>query len=80
MNQIQMSAKLYDIRDAVRSLRGIKYPSEMSEIGDQLLAFAKLAKKTTLEVAIDVCKTQKLEGMDMMMIMAAAVELSEMTK
>ena len=38
---------------------------------------ARKEGKSELQVAIDVCKKRNLIGMDLMLIMAAAVELSE---
>lgn len=78
-NQVQMAARLYDLRDRARKMLGDKYKPHMAELGKILKMTSERDKKDALSVAIDVCKKRGLIGMDMMMVMAAAVELTEPT-
>ncbi len=77
--QVTMAAQLYDMRDRARRLLGDKYKPHMAELGRILKITADRDKKDALAVAIDVCKKRELIGMDLMMVMAAAVELTEPT-
>lgn len=77
--QVQMAAKLYELRDRARTLLGDKYKPHMTELGKILKATAERDGKNVLAVATEVCKKRNLIGMDLMMIMAAAVELTEPT-
>jgi hypothetical protein len=78
-NIVQLAAQLYDMRDKARRLLGDKYKPHMAELGKILRMTAERDKKSILAVAIEVCKKRELIGMDMMMIMAAAVEIVEPT-
>lgn len=75
--QVQMAAKLYELRDTAKRLLGGKYKPHMAELGKILKATADRDGKDVLAVATDVCKERGLIGMDLMMVMAAAVELTE---
>lgn len=75
--QVKMAAQLYDMRDKARRLLGDKYKPHMAELGKILNMTAQRDKKEPLAVAIEVCKKRNLIGMDLMMVMAAAVELTE---
>ncbi len=77
--QVTMAAQLYDMRDKARRLLGDKYKPHMAELGKILKMTADRDKKDALSVAIEVCKKRELIGMDLMMVMAAAVELAEPT-
>lgn len=77
--QVTMTAQLYDMRDKARRLLGDKYKPHMAELGKILKMTADRDKKGPLAVAIEVCKKRELIGMDLMMVMAAAVELTEPT-
>jgi hypothetical protein len=77
--QVTMAAQLYDMRDRARRLLGDKYKPHMAELGNILKMTADRDKKDALAVAIEVCKKRELIGMDLMMVMAAAVELTEPT-
>jgi hypothetical protein len=77
--QVKMAAQLYDMRDKARRLLGDKYKAHMAELGKILKMTADRDKKEPLAVAIEVAKKRKLIGMDLMMVMAAAVELAEPT-
>lgn len=77
--QVTMAAQLYDMRDKARRLLGDNYRPHMAELGKILKMTADRDKKDALAVAIEVCKKRELIGMDLMMVMAAAVELTEPT-
>jgi hypothetical protein len=78
--QVKMAAQLYYMRDTARRLLGDKYKPHMAELGKILKMTAERDKKEPLAVAIEVCKKRELIGMDVMIVMAAAVELIEPTK
>lgn len=75
--QVKMAAQLYDMRDTARRLLGKKYTARMAELGGYLKMTADRDLKEPLEVAIEVCKKRNLAGTDLIMVMAAAVELAE---
>lgn len=77
--QVQMAAKLYELRDRARTLLGERYKPHMAELGKILKATADRDGKNVLIVAKEVCAKRDLMGMDMLMVMAAAVELVEPT-
>jgi len=77
--QVKMAAQLYEMRDEARRLLGERYKPHMAELGKILTMTAERDKKDTMSVAIEVCKKRHLEGMDLLMVMAAAVELTEPT-
>lgn len=77
--QVRMAATLYDMRDKARRLLGDKYKPHMTELGRILQMTATRDKKSVLQVATEVCKKRELIGMDLLMVMAAAVELTEPT-
>lgn len=77
--QVTMAAQLYDMRDRARRLLGDKYKPHMAELGKILRMTAERDKKEPLAVAVDVCKKRELIGTDLIMVMAAAVELTEPT-
>ena len=78
--QVKMAAELYGMRDKARRLLGDRYKPHMAELGKILTMTAKRDKKEPLAVAIDVAKKRGLIGMDLMLVMAAAVELAEPTQ
>lgn len=75
--QIKMAAQLYDMRDKAKRLLGDRYKPHMAELGKILKATADRDRKSVLAVATDVAKKRELTGMDLMLVMAAAVELEE---
>lgn len=77
--QIQMAAQLYDMRDKAKRLLGDKYKTQMAELGKILTMTAERDKKSVLAVATEVCKKRDLVGMDLLLVMVAAVELMEPT-
>lgn len=77
--QVKMAAELYGMRDKARRLLGDKYKPHMAELGRIITMTAQRDKKEPLAVAIEVAKKRNLIGMDLMLVMAAAVELAEPT-
>lgn len=77
--QVKMAAELYGMRDKARRLLGDKYKPHMAELGKILTMTAQRDKREPLAVAIEVAKRRNLIGMDLMLVMAAAVELAEPT-
>lgn len=75
--QVRMAAQLYDMRDKAKRLLGDKYKPHMAELGKILKMTAEREKQSVLAVATDVSKKRNLIGMDLLMVMAAAVELEE---
>ena len=74
---VRIAAQLYDMRDKAKRLLGPKYKSHMEDLGRLLTMTARKDNKSVLDTAIDVCKKKELAGMDLLLIMAAAVELTE---
>jgi len=74
-----MAAQLYDMRDKARRLLGDRFKPHMAELGKILQATAERDGKSPLAVATEVCKKRALIGMDLVMVMAAAVELTDPT-
>lgn len=78
--QIQMAAQLYDMRDKAKRLLGDKYKTQMANLGRILSMTAERDRKSVLAVATEVCKKRELGGMDVLLVMSAAVELMEPSK
>jgi hypothetical protein len=77
--QVAMAAQLYDMRDKARRLLGDKYKPHMAELGKILKMTADRDSRPVLSVATEVAKKRGLIGMDLLLVMAAAVELTEPT-
>lgn len=77
--QVKISAQLYDMRDKARRLLGDKYKERMVLLGAMVTDIARQEGKSELGAAIDVCKQRHYVGMDLWLVMAAAVELTEPT-
>ena len=77
--QVTMAAELYNMRDKARRLLGDSYKPHMAGLGKILKMTADRDKKDAMSVAIEVCKKREFIGIDLMMVMAAAVELTEPT-
>ncbi|MEN9885568.1 MAG: hypothetical protein RL758_146 [Pseudomonadota bacterium] len=75
--QVKMAAQLYDMRDKAKRLLGERYRPHMAELGKILKMTADRDGKSVLAVATEVAKKRELIGMDLMLVMAAAVELEE---
>lgn len=75
--QVQMAAKLYEMRDTAKRLLGDVYKARMAEMGKLLTDAAAHAQIEPMAAAIRLCKSPNLSGTDVLMVMAAAVELAE---
>jgi hypothetical protein len=75
--EVKMAAKLYEMRDTAKRLLGGKYTEHMAMNGKILQDTATRDKKTPLEIAIAVCKKPGITAIETILIMSAAVELSE---
>jgi hypothetical protein len=73
--QVRMATKLYECRDAARSLLGDKYQKRMQDLGAALTKLAERKGCSVVDAAIDTAKGY--EGFDVVQILAAAVELTE---
>ena len=76
-SKVEMAAQLYDMRDKAKRLLGDKYKQHMAELGKILAMTASRDNRPVLAVASEVCKKRNLIGMDLMLVMSAAVELIE---
>jgi hypothetical protein len=76
-NHVRMAAQLYDMRDKARRLLGDKYAAHMAELGKILKMTSERDHKSVLSVATEICKKRDLIGMDLLMVMSAAVELMD---
>ena len=75
--QVQIAAQLYDMRAKAKRLLGEKYKTQMEELGRILKMTSDRDGKPAIAIAADVCKKRGLIGMDLLLVMAAAVELTE---
>lgn len=76
---VNMAAELYGMRDKARRMLGDKYKPHMKELGKILTMTAQRDNKEPLAVAIEIAKKRQLIGFELMLLMAAAVELAEPT-
>ena len=76
---VKMAAQLYEMRDTAKLLLGDKYKARMMELGMHLQDAAKQAKKEPLAIVIEAGANHRITGMDLVVMMAAAVELTEPT-
>lgn len=75
MNQVQMAAKLYECRDTAKRLLGDRYAKEMREWGRIIANCATHEKCDTMAAGINMAKM--VDGINVLMILAATVELVE---
>ena len=75
--QVKIAARLYELRDRAKLLLGDAYKPRMAELAKIMEDTAKQNGKTVLDVAIAVAEKRRLIGMDLMLVMAAAVEHDE---
>lgn len=76
-NPIQLTAKLYDARGAMRSLFGDNYPDKVKLIIDQLRVLSvawDLSPIKTMLKACDEIKKRGASGVDLAIVIAAYVE------
>lgn len=76
-NTPRLAADLYVLRERARGLLGARYKDYMAELGRILTATAERDRKPVLVVAAEIAKKRSLIGMDLLLVMAAAVELVE---
>ena len=77
MNQVQMAAQLYSIRDSVRRLMGDNYHPRMAQLGELLQRIAAKHGCSELSAARRIAADEEASSFDAMAILAAAVELIE---
>ncbi len=75
MNKVQMAAKLYECRDAAKTLMGEKYETEIAKFSSLIAAQAKRDGSSELSAATDLAA--KAGGFGAVYILAAYVELVE---
>lgn len=76
--QIKLAAKLYKCRDSAKSLYGEKYKEKMQEYIKYIFAaMLKFEEPDNLKAAIKLAEEYKDNGIIVMNIMAAVVELIE---
>lgn len=78
-HHVRTAARLYEMRDKARRLLGDKFKPHMAELGKILTVTAQRDGKTPLAVATEIAKKRELVGIELMLVMAAAVELAEPT-
>lgn len=76
---IRTAAKLYDARDAMRSLHGDNWPQKIAEISPIIRGVAKEGNTSLLSAAIQIAEKASKDGQPMVsvLVMAVACELSE---
>lgn len=80
--QIKVAAKLYECRDTAKKLYGTEYKFKIKWYIDALNSYAKYKGLDTIPAAIDYCSDPQasVNGMAVMLFMAAAVEIIEPSK
>jgi Flp pilus assembly secretin CpaC len=74
--QVRMAVRLYEARDAAKRLLGEKYKARMAELGGMLTQLAA-ERKCDVLVAATKAAAGFGSGFDKLLIVAAAVELTE---
>lgn len=77
--QVQMAAKLYEARDAMRRMLGERYAARMAELGGVLKKVSARDSVNEIQAAQVVIKAIDAQGYDALQLLAAAVELVEPT-
>ncbi len=75
--QVRMAAQLYEMRDTARRLLGERYHDRMKGLGAIIKHESKKRGVSEISAATSLCKERGLLGFDVMLVMAAAVELTE---
>lgn len=77
--QVKMAAKLYKCRDTAKKLYGTEYKYKINWYIDALNGYAKYKGLDILPAVIEYCSLDdvKVNGMAVMLFMAAAVEIIE---
>ena len=74
---VALAAQMYECRVAARRLLGDKYHARMDERARVIRAVAKRDNCNDIVAAATVIKKAGLYGMDSLLLMAAAVEMTE---
>ncbi len=76
--QVRLAARVYEMRDCARRFLGERYMSHMAETRKMLeTAQSRLKIDDPLTAATKICVANSLGGLDVIYIMAAAVEMIE---
>lgn len=68
---------MYECRTAARQILGEKYPDKMRELAEVVRAVATRDRCSDIVAGATVIKSAGLEGLQLLMIMAAVVEMVE---
>ena len=79
-HRARMIAKLYECRDAARTLLGEKYPERMAEYGKEIRAVAINKKITDIKAAILLSSIPAASRVGSLLYLAALVEMIEPSK
>lgn len=77
MNQVQMAAKLYEHRDAAKTLLGVHYERDMQMLADLIRADSKAKNCSDLAAAVALVNEKPGDGFRAVVILAAYVEMTE---
>lgn len=76
--EIQIAAKLYEMRDTARRFLGSRYPERMTLLREVIEKAQKaLGSPSELVAAQKLCEAPGVDAFDVCFIMAAAVEMVE---
>lgn len=80
--QVKLAAKLYECRDAAKSLYGNEYKEKLRWYIARIYEWQKSQKVETLPAVLGICSmpSVKANEMSVMLFMAAAVEIIEPSK
>ena len=75
--QVAIAAKMYECRDAARTILGRRFKPKMDDLAQVVRAVAKRDNCNDIVAGATVIKEARLEGMESLMLMAAVVEMVE---
>ena len=75
--QVAIASKMYECRDAARTILGNRFKPKMDDLAQVVRAVAKRNKCNDIVAGATVIKEARLEGMESLMLMAAVVEMVE---
>jgi hypothetical protein len=75
--QVRIAAKMYETRDAMKSLRGDKWPADFAEYSAFIRRAMEKWNLDTLPACLRICEKMEDRPMTQMMLVAAAVEMVE---
>ena len=78
-HMIKMAAKVYQCQDAAKKIYGKEYPEKVKFYVDFVKAFSEKEQLDTLQSILKICEDKEVleNGMAVMLLMAAAVEIIE---